>query len=784
MMNRRFYIALTFLFSVTNINAQEKNSFSSTLGKWKFTLYSGNITKSTFEPINYLHNEQVSNAVIAKPADFTTPYKNFAINISTGNINYYHGHDTLLMLNYFDSTGFKGFRFRLNDNEKIFGTGERSLLLNRRGYKLDLYNTPHYGYGIDADNLNYTVPFILSSGGYGIFFDNPSKSYLDIGKTNGAVLEYGASSGELSFYIIPGKNVDEIITKYQSLVGTQPIPARWVFGNLMSRFGYRSQEQLFSTVHKMKQESVPLDAVILDLFWFGDSIKGTLGNLAWVNKNAWPQPGAMIKNLKKQGINTILITEPYILNTTTNYGPSKKFQAVDSSGNPFVLTNFYFGNGGLLDLFRKDAQDWFWGKYKTQIAMGVAGWWGDLGEPETHPVTMNHNLKDLGFKRLFKADEVHNIYGHYWDKMLFDKYAKEYPDVRLFNLNRSGYAGSPRYSIFPWSGDVGRNWDGLKAQLPIMIGMSMSGVPYIHADAGGYAGGDDDKELYTRWLQFATFTPVFRPHGTALGNADTNAKDIPSEACFYPEPYKSIVRRYINLRYTFLPYNYTLAYEEAKFGRPLVRPLFYYNNTDSNLFKAQDEYFWGDNILVAPVLEKSATERKVYLPESNWYNFFTDEKMEGKKWITEKTDINNIPVFVKEGSFIPMFTNVSPIKNTNDYTGKSVTIKYYPSSYKSNYTLFDDDGVTNNTLSKGKFELISFEGKTIADKIDITISSPKKQSGHSKKIQLIFPGDKKILSVKINGKYFKRDDAENPEKNFIEFQFSGILLKMEIEFKK
>ena len=293
---------------------------------------------------------------------------------------------------------------------------------------------------------------------------------------------------------------------------------------------------------------------------------------------------------------------------------------------------------------------------------------------------MYHNLKDLGFKRLFKADEVHNIYGHYWDKMLFDKYAKEYPDVRLFNLNRSGYAGSPRYSIFPWSGDVGRNWDGLKAQLPVMIGMSMSGVPYIHADAGGFGGGEvHDEELYTRWLQFATFTPIFRPHGTALGDADPNAKDIPSEACFYPEPYKSIVRRYINLRYTFLPYNYTLAYEEAKFGKPLVRPLFYYDNADSNLFKVQDEYFWGDNILVAPVLEKGATERKIYLPESNWYNFFTDEKIEGKKWVTEKIDINNIPVFVKEGSFIPMFESVLPVKNTRDYTGKNITIKYYPS---------------------------------------------------------------------------------------------------------
>jgi oligosaccharide 4-alpha-D-glucosyltransferase len=783
MINRRFFYSPLFFFIIVTTYAQEKNTYLSPQGKWTFTLYKGNIVKTTLQPINYLHNEQVSNAVIAMPVDFTTPYKNFAVDISSGNINYYHQADTLFMLNYFDSGVYKGFRFQLKNNEKVFGTGERSLPLDRRGYKLDLYNTPHYGYGMNTDKLNYSVPFIISSEGYGIFFDNPSKSYLDIGKTNPDILEYGASSGALIYYVISGKNVEEIISKFQSLVGTQPLPPRWAFGNLMSRFGYRSQEQLLSTVHKMQEQNFPIDAVILDLFWFGDSIKRTLGNLAWANKKAWPQPETMIRNLKKEGINTILITEPYILNTTLNYIPSKKLQAIDSVGNPYVLTNFYFGIGGLLDLFRKDAQNWFWSKYKIQIAKGVGGWWGDLGEPETHPENMYHNLKDLGFTRLFSANEIHNIYGHNWDKMLFEKYAKEYPNVRLFNLNRSGYAGSPRYSIFPWSGDVGRNWEGLQAQLPIMIGMSMSGIPYIHADAGGFGGGDNDKELYTRWLQFAVFTPIFRPHGTALGDADINAIDIPSEVCFYAEPYKSIVRRYIDLRYTLLPYNYTLAYEESKFGKPLVRPLFYDNNTDSNLYKAQDEFFWGDNILVAPVLEKGATERKLYLPENIWYNFFTDEKMEGKKWITEKIDLNNIPVFVKEGSFIPMFESVLPVKNTRNYTGKNIAIKYYPSANKTEYALFDDDGITNNTLSKGKYELINFEGKTREDKTDIIISSSKMQNGNSKKIKLVFPKNNKIALVKINGKYFKNNVDLNSHNNFIEVKFSGKTLNLEIKFK-
>jgi oligosaccharide 4-alpha-D-glucosyltransferase len=223
----------------------------------------------------------------------------------------------------------------LQPGEKIFGTGERSIPINRRGFKLNLYNNPWYGYSMNADNLNYSVPFIISSRGYAIFFDNPSKGYLDIGKSTGDILEYGASSGELTFYVIPGKSVDEIMKKYHQLTGTQPLPPRWAFGNLMSRFGYRSEDHLMSIYQKMKQENIPVDAIIIDLFWFGDSIKGTMGNLDWVNRKAWPNPAGMINALKKENVKTILITEPFILKTTANYEPSKKYHAVDSNGETF-----------------------------------------------------------------------------------------------------------------------------------------------------------------------------------------------------------------------------------------------------------------------------------------------------------------------------------------------------------------------------------------------------------------------------------------------------------------
>jgi oligosaccharide 4-alpha-D-glucosyltransferase len=287
-----------------------------------------------------------------------------------------------------------------------------------------------------------------------------------------------------------------------------------------------------------------------------------------------------------------------------------------------------------------------------------------------------------------------------------------------------------------------------------MLGMSMSGVPYIHADAGGFALGDGDPELYTRWLQFASFTPVLRPHGTALGDLAPEVKDIPSEGALYDDPYKSIVRKYIRLRYKLLPYNYTLAYEQARYGTSLVRPMFYDQSIDSNLYNATEQFMWGSQILVAPVLEKNAVTKNIYLPTGIWYNLITDEKNNGARWQNEKVILDDIPIFVKEGSFIPMFISGN-VKNTSEYDGKKLTVKYYPSSIKSEYTLFDDDGQTNNTLKNGKYELIRFEGFKNSDHITIVVKPGNKKNIKSRTLFFEIAGSKAIRSVNINGKNTK-----------------------------
>ncbi|RTL58926.1 MAG: glycoside hydrolase family 31 protein [Sphingobacteriales bacterium] len=740
-MKKNFLVIVFLSFTIVviaQINALKTDGNKVVLTKvntqWTFESYGDYIIKTTIKNSHEKNSEQISNAVILKPS-LTKPVisvadtktigygKSISLIISSKAVEYIHGATKITSTGTYLNTQYKGVTFAIADStEQFYGAGERALPQNRRGKKLVLYNNPWYGYEYGADNLNYSVPFIMSSKGYAIFFDNPSKGYFDIGLSNPNVLEAAFVSGELTYYIVFGKNADEILQHYQQLVGTQPIPPRWAMGNFISRFGYRSQAQADAVVQKMKEEQFPADGIILDLFWFGDSIQRTLGNLDWVNKTKWPNPKKMIADWRKQNLKTVIITEPFILKNTRTYNESLKYHAVDSLGNPFTLTDFYFGYGGIVDVFRKDAQEWFKKVYRTQTANGVSGWWTDLGEPEKHPSNLYHNLKDLGFKRLFKADEVHNIFGHYWNKMLFDFYTKEHPNTRLFHLNRSGYAGSPRYSIFPWTGDISRSWNGLKAQLPVILGMNLSGIPYTHSDAGGFTTTyNKDAELYTRWLELSTFTPIFRPHAAALGDLNPpGSLEVPSEPALWDEPTKSIARNLIQLRYNLTPYNYTLAYQQFKNGKLLVRPMFYESFADSNLLKADEQFMWGDNILVAPVIKQGAVTKDIYFPKGKWYDFVRNKYYEGGQWVTDSADLNEIPFFIKEGGFIPM---VSGFNTMDKYNTSNLSILYFPSSEKTFYEMYDDDGLTNNAIVKKQFELLQMSGQVKDGEIKIEVKS-------------------------------------------------------------
>ncbi|MGB4776294.1 MAG: TIM-barrel domain-containing protein, partial [Daejeonella sp.] len=397
--------------------------------------------------------------------------------------------------------------FQLNDTEALYGTGSRAIPLNRRGYLLENYHQPHYGYSYGEQNLNISVPLIVSSNGYALYFDHSESGSFDLGKTNKNILQYSIDSPQrdfarrASYFFIVGNN-DEILNAYTSLTGRQPLPPRWALGFIQSRFGYKSAQETIETAKKTIAAGYPLDATVLDLFWYGD-VK-TMGNHDW-RLDSFPQPEKMLAELRSMGVKTIPITQTFVTKLSDNFNNASQANlfAKDYNGKDFIIADFWAGPTALIDIFKPQSQQYLWNFYRKRINEGVAGWWCDLGEPEKHPDSIVH-VKNV------PARSVHNAYPLIWAKTIFDGYCKDFPEQRVFNLARSGGAGMQRYSTFPWSGDVSRSWSGFKAQIPIMLGMSMSGIGYMHSDAGGFAQGERDPELYIRWMQYAAFTPIYR----------------------------------------------------------------------------------------------------------------------------------------------------------------------------------------------------------------------------------------------------------------------------------
>ncbi|MCL9806503.1 DUF5110 domain-containing protein [Flavobacterium amniphilum] len=606
-------------------------------------------------------------------------------------------------------------QFNLASDEVLYGGGARVLGMNRRGNKLPLYNRAHYGYETRSELMNFTLPIVISSKKYLIHFDNAPVGYLDLDSQQNNTLEYETISGRKTYQIIIDDSWEDLISNYTKLTGRQPMPPRWVLGNFASRFGYHSEAEARKTIAEFQKEKIPVDAIILDLYWFGKDIQGTMGNLE-VFRDSFPDFEKMVADFNTMGIKTIPITEPFILTTSSkwNEAADKKVLVTKSDGTP-ATWDFYFGNTGLVDVFKPEGKSWFWNIYKDLANKGAAGVWGDLGEPEVFPSFANTVAGT--------ADEVHNLYGNHWAKMIFEGYQKDFPNQRPFILMRAGTSGSQRYGMIPWSGDVNRTWGGLSGQTEIALQMGMQGFGYMHSDLGGFAGANLDDELYIRWLQYGVFNPVFRPHAQ---------EEVPSEPVFRSEKAKVLAKKAIELRYMLLPYNYNLAFQNHKKGVPLMRPLFFEEDENPNLLTQSDSYLWGEDFLVHPIKEKGQQTAEVYFPKTaNWYDFYTHEKYDGGTIKSVDVSEESIPVFVRGGSFIPM-AYVS--QNTEGYNQNELTVHYYhdASVKESEREFYFDDGKTPEAYEKGMYEMLEFEsnseGKTLELEIECELGEKYKSA--------------------------------------------------------
>ena len=728
-------------------------------GLYKIKPYSNEIVETSFIPNGEIFNTN-SHAVVLAPTNvtFTVSEDETSIQLTTSGIavritkkpfqiSYTYKNKFLISerKGYIKNEENEVLDFNLTAEETLFGGGARALGMNRRGNRLQLYNRAHYGYETHSELMNFTIPLVYSSKLYAIHFDNAPIGYLDLDSKKDNSLQYETISGRKTYQVVAGDNWKSLVEEYTSLTGKQPLIPRWALGNFSSRFGYHSQKEVAETIDTFMKEEIPVDAVILDLYWFGKGMKGTMGNFEF-EKDSFPNPKKMISDLKAKGVKTILISEPFILTTSKKWDEAveKDILGKTKEGEPYKY-DFYFGNTGIVDIFKPEGKQWFWDIYKKFNNYGVAGWWGDLGEPEVHPSDLLHATGT--------ADEVHNIYGHNWAKLVFEGYQKEFPTQRPFILMRAGYSGSQHYGLIPWSGDVSRSWGGLQSQPEIALQMGMQGLGYMHSDLGGFAGANLDDELYTRWLQYGVFQPIYRPHAQ---------EDVPSEPVFREPITKGLAKKAIELRYSLLPYNYTLAFENNQKGTPLMRPLFFEETGDVEVFTNDKTYLWGKNILVSPVVKPGLKVQDVYFPSNvNWFNFYTKEKVEGGKTVSVQLVKESIPTYVRGGAFISM---IQPIQNTTQYNLNSFDLHFYfdETVKESEDMLYNDNGETPNAFEKGLYEILNFESEYKNNRlcIEIEIELGENYQFSSKEINLLVHNISK-KPKKVAGANFTWNEMDN-----------------------
>ncbi len=623
----------------------------------------------------------------------------------------------------------------------VYGAGERGHKLNMRGDTLVMYNRQNYGYtGSDPriSQMNITMPLFLASEGYALLFDDYARAEMIVGNPVKYITD---NTRPVSYYFIKGAStLADVTEQLSALTGRQELPPLWSLGYITSKYGYRTRQETEGVIDTLKREGYPVDGIVLDLYWYGK--EEDMGRLAW-DPDQWPDHAEMLSDLKKQGVNLVAISQPYVLSNgrgVDNFNHLKdNNMLLRNDADSLQPVKIWVGEGGMLDVSNPDTRAWMRNRYKALTDSGITGWWGDLGEPEVHPLTGRH-------ANGLSTAEYHNQYGNDWSEIIYNLFKEEYPDTRLMTMMRGGTTGLQRYNVFPWSTDVSRSWGGLEPQIRIMLNSGLSGLGYMGHDVGGFAVDPDNAylpELYVRWLQLGLFSPVLRTH------AQQHA-----EPYLYPEQ-QSIIKQIIKDRYRWLPYNYTLAYENATKGWPLVRPLNFIDPV--NRFDSiSDEFLWGNNVLVAPVMTEGATSRNITFPAGLWLDMSAPAK--AYKGLTTIADypapLGKLPLFVRAGSFIPMAEY--KMENTGDYDPSRLTVNYYPSETEATtYTMFSDDRHSTGTIASGNHRLITFTASPGGGRIRVSCEGTYPDAPSNISLTMVIHRVASQATLRVNGRNVK-----------------------------
>jgi alpha-glucosidase len=571
-------------------------------------------------------------------------------------------------------------RLSLAREEKIFGLGQDPMgVINQRDHERRMWN--EWG-GLHVC-ANAALPFYLSSGGYGLLLNNGWPARFAVGSAevsnpppahsierSKGPWEWGINSGEedpddlslilendrMDVYLVM-RSCDEAIRGYTELTGAVPLPPKWAFGYMQSKNRYRSSEEFLQLARDYRKKGIPCDTLVLDWLWFNQ-----FGDMEWDESN-WKEPEKMLKEIHDMGFHVMQAYHPFI------YEDSLKVEEFRKKG---FLMDTPAGKLPIFDHSNPEAREEWWQQTLKFVKQGIDAYWIDMGEPRDH---WKGTTCHIGSR-----EHVHNLYSLFWAKGLYEGHRRDLK-TRVFSLPRTSYAGIQRYGAALWSNDIESSWEVLKDQVPAGLGVCMSGLPYWCTDIGGFSTDDRfSPELMVRWMEWGVFCPLFRTHGTRPEN----------EAWSHGEEANRIFEDYIRLRYRLMPYIYTCARDVTETGKPMMRALFLDFPKDEIACGQKYEYMFGPSILAAPVLDKDARQREVYLPEGVWYDYWTDKKLIGGRTITAAAPLNRIPLYIREGAVIPMADCVNYI---DEKPMDNLYVHVY-GDRSAEYILYEDDGVS------------------------------------------------------------------------------------------
>ena len=548
-------------------------------------------------------------------------------------------------------------------HEGLYGLGQHQAgVWNYRGETVDL----------SQENTNIAIPLLISTNGYGIFWNNSSRSRMNNRFIHALYLSAEVAD-RVDYYFIYGPEPDAIVGRYRELTGEVPLFGRWAYGFWQCKNKYQSQAEIEGVAAKYRAEHIPVDNIVQDWFWWV-----TMGEMKW--NPHYPDPQGMIDTLHKEHFHLMVSIWPYFRPGSATYDEFDKngwFIAKTVQGS------FHPVGQALYDPTNPAARKKYWENANTALFQkGVDAWWLDTDEPETEG--REDNILTTNKMALGSGARYANVYPLFHTGGVSEGQRAASDAKRVFILSRSAYAGAQRFGVTAWSGDVLSDWVTFARQIPAGLNYAISGMPYWTTDIGGFISGgnlNDPKfrELFVRWFEFGAFSPIFRVHGTR--NPDEN------ELWSYGPEAEKILVDYDTLRYRLMPYIYSQAWQVTSHHGTLMRPLVMDWREDVEAENTGDEYLFGPSILVAPVYTEGATSRTVYLPKATWYDFWTGGRQEGGKRIEADAPLSKLPLFVRAGAIVPMGP---AMEWSTEKQEDPIDLRVYPGA-DGDFVLYEDE---------------------------------------------------------------------------------------------